>query len=52
MDTKADDYQEPYQALKYAPYYSYSTVVMEMKDALNKPVPQHHSGMFTEISKI
>ncbi|BET00240.1 Discoidin domain-containing receptor [Nesidiocoris tenuis] len=43
MDTKADDYQEPYQALKYAPYYSYSTVVMEMKDALNKPVPQHHS---------
>ncbi|KAI5729563.1 hypothetical protein M8J76_003930 [Diaphorina citri] len=26
---KLDDYQEPYQALKYAPYYSYSTVVME-----------------------
>ncbi|XP_024085741.1 discoidin domain-containing receptor 2-like, partial [Cimex lectularius] len=36
MDIKADEYQEPYQALKYAPYYSYSTVVMEMKDALNK----------------
>ncbi|XP_071444352.1 discoidin domain-containing receptor 2-like [Hetaerina americana] len=33
---KLDDYQEPYQALKYAPYYSYSTVVMEMKDMLNK----------------
>uniref|UniRef100_A0ABD2WI91 Protein kinase domain-containing protein n=1 Tax=Trichogramma kaykai TaxID=54128 RepID=A0ABD2WI91_9HYME len=36
---KLDDYQEPYQALKYAPYYSYSTVVMEMKDRTpnNKP---------------
>ncbi|KAF6200531.1 hypothetical protein GE061_004974 [Apolygus lucorum] len=43
MDSKGDDYQEPYQALKYAPYYSYSTVVMEMKDALNKPVHNHHS---------
>ncbi|XP_066592179.1 discoidin domain-containing receptor 2-like isoform X2 [Prorops nasuta] len=31
---KLDDYQEPYQALKYAPYYSYSTVVMEMKDMM------------------
>ncbi|XP_051161708.1 discoidin domain-containing receptor tyrosine kinase B-like [Leptopilina boulardi] len=31
---KLDDYQEPYQALKYAPYYSYSTVVMEMKDMI------------------
>jgi discoidin domain receptor family protein 2 len=36
IDIKLDDYQEPYQALKYAPYYSYSTVVMEMKDMLNK----------------
>ncbi|KAJ8876748.1 hypothetical protein PR048_021195 [Dryococelus australis] len=36
MDVKLDDYQEPYQALKYAPYYSYSTVVMEMRDMLNK----------------
>ncbi|XP_046678553.1 discoidin domain-containing receptor 2-like isoform X2 [Homalodisca vitripennis] len=34
MDTKLEDYQEPYQALKYAPYYSYSTVVM---DSVNKP---------------
>ncbi|XP_043286407.1 epithelial discoidin domain-containing receptor 1-like [Venturia canescens] len=31
---KLDDYQEPYQALKCAPYYSYSTVVMEMKDVM------------------
>ncbi|XP_046466672.1 discoidin domain-containing receptor 2 isoform X1 [Neodiprion pinetum] len=31
---KLDDYQEPYRALKYAPYYSYSTVVMEMKDMM------------------
>lgn len=30
--TKMDDYREPYQALKYAPYYSYSSVVMEMRD--------------------
>jgi discoidin domain receptor family protein 2 len=36
IDVKLDDYQEPYQALKYAPYYSYSTVVMEMKGILNK----------------
>lgn len=36
IDIKLDDYQEPYQALKYAPYYSYSTVVMEMRDMLNK----------------
>ncbi|XP_065221336.1 discoidin domain-containing receptor 2 isoform X2 [Planococcus citri] len=33
---KIDDYQEPYQALRYAPYYSYSSVVMEMRDTLNK----------------
>ncbi|GLH05407.1 Tyrosine-protein kinase transmembrane receptor Ror [Gryllus bimaculatus] len=36
LDVKLDDYQEPYQALKYAPYYSYSAVVMEMRDALSK----------------
>nr|CAD7257065.1 unnamed protein product [Timema shepardi] len=36
VDIKLDDYQEPYQALKYAPYYSYSTVIMEMRDMLNK----------------
>ncbi|KAL1117264.1 hypothetical protein AAG570_004590, partial [Ranatra chinensis] len=41
MDVKLDEYQEPYQALKYAPYYSYSTVVMEMRDSLNKPTPIH-----------
>ncbi|XP_077301653.1 discoidin domain-containing receptor 2-like [Arctopsyche grandis] len=32
MDDKMDDYQEPYQVLRYAPYYSYSSVVMEMQD--------------------
>jgi discoidin domain receptor family member 2 len=32
IDEKMDDYQEPYQALRYAPYYSYSSVVMEMQD--------------------
>lgn len=31
---KLDDYQEPYQALKHAPYYSYSTIIMEMKDMM------------------
>ncbi|XP_011346909.1 discoidin domain-containing receptor 2 isoform X2 [Ooceraea biroi] len=42
---KLDDYQEPYQALKYAPYYSYSTVVMEMKDMMlnNKATNINHS---------
>lgn len=46
---KLDDYQEPYQALKYAPYYSYSTVVMEMKDMMlnNKGSNINHSGMYT-----
>ncbi|KAK3922818.1 Discoidin domain-containing receptor 2 [Frankliniella fusca] len=34
LEGKLDDYQEPYQALKYAPYYSYSTVVMELGDQL------------------
>lgn len=44
MLLKLDDYQEPYQALKYAPYYSYSTVVMEMRDLLNKGDSFSHSG--------
>ncbi|XP_015586340.1 discoidin domain-containing receptor 2 isoform X1 [Cephus cinctus] len=45
---KLDDYQEPYQALKYAPYYSYSTVVMEMKDMMlnNKSVNINHSAVY------
>jgi len=45
---KLDDYQEPYQALKYAPYYSYSTVVMEMKDMMlnNKATGINHSGTY------
>ncbi|KAJ8953791.1 hypothetical protein NQ317_010766 [Molorchus minor] len=29
---KNNEYQEPYQAMKYAPYYSYSSVVLEMQD--------------------
>lgn len=43
---KLDEYQEPYQALKYAPYSSYSTVVMEMKDMMlnNKGTGINHSG--------
>lgn len=36
LDVKSDDYQEPYQALKYAPYFSYSTVVLEMKDIVKE----------------
>ncbi|XP_011873234.1 PREDICTED: epithelial discoidin domain-containing receptor 1-like [Vollenhovia emeryi] len=45
---KLDDYQEPYQALKYAPYYSYSTVVMEMKDMMlnNKGTNINHSAVY------
>lgn len=45
---KLDDYQEPYQALKYAPYYSYSTVVMEMKDMMlnNKATNINHSAVY------
>ncbi|XP_033328411.1 discoidin domain-containing receptor 2 [Megalopta genalis] len=45
---KLDDYQEPYQALKYAPYYSYSTVVMEMKDMMlnNKSTNINHSAVY------
>lgn len=43
---KLDDYQEPYQALKFAPYYSYSTVVMEMQDMMlnNKNSNISHLG--------
>lgn len=32
LDVKSDEYQEPYQALKCAPYFSYGTVLLEMKD--------------------
>ncbi|RVE50711.1 hypothetical protein evm_004621 [Chilo suppressalis] len=31
-EVKCDDYQEPYQPLKCAPYFGYSTVLLEMKD--------------------
>ena len=36
LEGKLDDYQEPYHGLKYAPYYSYSTVVMDAGDAASK----------------
>lgn len=42
LAARSDDYQEPYQTLKYAPYYSYSPVVMEMKDMIRGSAP--HSG--------
>ncbi|KAL0902040.1 hypothetical protein ABMA27_000007 [Loxostege sticticalis] len=32
LDLKADEYQEPYQPLKCAPYFSYSAVLLEMKE--------------------
>ncbi|XP_041987229.1 discoidin domain-containing receptor 2-like [Aricia agestis] len=32
LDVKSDEYQEPYQAMKCTPYFSYSTVLLEMKD--------------------
>ncbi|KAG7313144.1 hypothetical protein JYU34_000233 [Plutella xylostella] len=32
LEVKSDEYQEPYQALKCTPYFSYSTVQLEMKD--------------------
>lgn len=32
LDVKSDEYQEPYQALKCAPYFSYNSVLLEMKD--------------------
>lgn len=33
-NVEGNEYQEPYQAMKYAPYYSYSSVVMEMQDSM------------------
>ncbi|KAL4717797.1 hypothetical protein ACJJTC_000946 [Scirpophaga incertulas] len=32
LDLKSDEYQEPYQPLKCTPYFTYSTVLLEMKD--------------------
>nr|CAI5831270.1 unnamed protein product [Callosobruchus analis] len=31
---EGNEYQEPYQAMKFAPYYSYSSVVLEMQDSM------------------
>lgn len=39
--TDSNEYQEPYQALKYAPYYSYSSVVMEMQDVINNSTKKY-----------
>lgn len=44
MDTKLEDYQEPYQALKYAPYYSYSHVIVD-----SKPPIITHPGALTRV---
>ncbi|XP_072398814.1 discoidin domain-containing receptor 2 isoform X3 [Diabrotica undecimpunctata] len=32
--SESNEYQEPYQAMKFAPYYSYSPVVMEMQNTI------------------
>lgn len=40
-----NDYQEPYQALKYAPYCGYSSVVMEMQDVLINTKTKSPSGI-------
>lgn len=50
---EGNEYQEPYQALKYAPYYSYSSVVMEMQDVLtnsNKKISCVQTGKLPHIS--
>jgi len=36
LDSKNNYYHEPFQGLKYAPFYSYSSVVMEMRNELRK----------------
>ncbi|CAG9857262.1 unnamed protein product [Phyllotreta striolata] len=32
--SESNEYQEPYQAMKFAPYYSYSPVIMELQNSL------------------
>lgn len=51
LDIKSDEYQEPYQALKYAPYFSYSTVLLEMKDFVKGSNPAL-SGKYNYYNKI
>lgn len=46
LDVKSDEYQEPYQALKYAPYFSYSTVLLEMKDFVKGSNPALSGKMY------
>lgn len=37
-----NEYQEPYQAMKFAPYYSYSPVIMEMQNSLSTLAGKHY----------
>lgn len=46
VESRASDYQEPYQALRYAPYYSYSSVVMEMQDMMSAKCLPTQSGEY------
>lgn len=46
LESSTSEYQEPYQALRYAPYYSYSPVVMEMQDMMSAKCLPTHSGMY------
>lgn len=39
-----NEYQEPYQAMKYASYYSYSPVVMEMQDVISNNYKKYASA--------
>lgn len=48
VESRASDYQEPYQALRYAPYYSYSSVVMEMQDMMSTKCLPTQSGKYRD----
>lgn len=47
-----NEYQEPYQAMKYAPYYSYSSVVMEMQDVMPNSIKKYPFPQGTAINII
>ncbi|XP_066250296.1 discoidin domain-containing receptor 2-like [Euwallacea similis] len=38
--SEENTYQEPYQAMRFAPYYSYSPIVMEMSDYSGRASPK------------
>ncbi|KAL3275329.1 hypothetical protein HHI36_020096 [Cryptolaemus montrouzieri] len=42
---EVNEYQEPYQAMKYAPYYSYSPVIIEMQDSLPNSIKKPHISL-------